>query len=81
MRAVGRPGTGRHRLVIADGESGPGHRPLEETWVTQMRDACQEAQMAFFVKLLCTKPSGPRSPGIQRPGAIASRRAAITAMR
>lgn len=36
--------------VIAGGESGPGHRPLDEQWVTQIRDICQEAQVAFFFK-------------------------------
>jgi protein gp37 len=36
--------------VIAGGESGPGHRPLNEAWVTQIRDACQDADVAFFFK-------------------------------
>jgi protein gp37 len=36
--------------VIAGGESGPRHRPLEEAWVTEIRDACQEAGVAFFFK-------------------------------
>ncbi|MFD4410216.1 DUF5131 family protein [Streptomyces sp. NPDC058466] len=36
--------------VIAGGESGPRHRPLEEAWVTDIRDACQEAGVAFFFK-------------------------------
>ncbi|MFE4995703.1 DUF5131 family protein [Streptomyces mirabilis] len=36
--------------VIAGGESGPGHRPLEEAWVTQIRDICQEAGVSFFFK-------------------------------
>jgi protein gp37 len=36
--------------VIAGGESGPRHRPLEEAWVTGIRDACQEAGVAFFFK-------------------------------
>ncbi len=36
--------------VIAGGESGPGHRRLDEAWVTQIRDACQEAGVAFFFK-------------------------------
>ncbi|MFH8492880.1 DUF5131 family protein [Streptomyces coeruleorubidus] len=42
--------------VIAGGESGPGHRPMDEAWVTQIRDTCQQAQVAFFFKLLCTIP-------------------------
>ncbi|WP_369362646.1 DUF5131 family protein [Streptomyces sp. CG4] len=36
--------------VIAGGESGPGHRPLEEEWVTQIRDTCRDAGTAFFFK-------------------------------
>ena len=36
--------------VIAGGESGPRHRPLDEAWVTGIRDLCQEADVAFFFK-------------------------------
>lgn len=36
--------------VIAGGESGPRHRPLDEAWVTDIRDLCQEADVAFFFK-------------------------------
>ncbi|MER5465561.1 phage Gp37/Gp68 family protein [Streptomyces sp. NPDC002668] len=36
--------------VIAGGESGAGHRPLDEHWVTGIRDACLEAEVAFFFK-------------------------------
>lgn len=36
--------------VIAGGESGPAHRPLEEAWVTGIRDACEAAGVAFFFK-------------------------------
>ncbi|WP_445270367.1 DUF5131 family protein [Streptomyces sp. DSM 41634] len=36
--------------VIAGGESGAGHRPLEADWVTGIRDACVDAQVAFFFK-------------------------------
>lgn len=36
--------------VIAGGESGPRHRPLDEAWVTGIRDACQSAHVAFFFK-------------------------------
>ena len=36
--------------VIAGGESGLRHRPLDEAWVTGIRDACQEAGVAFFFK-------------------------------
>ncbi|MGV9350998.1 DUF5131 family protein [Streptomyces spiralis] len=48
--------------VIAGGESGPGRRPLDETWVTQIRDACQEADVAFFFKQW-----GGRTPKAVRP--------------
>lgn len=36
--------------VIAGGESGPRHRPLEEEWVTAIRDTCQDTGVAFFFK-------------------------------
>ncbi|MEU0373397.1 phage Gp37/Gp68 family protein [Streptomyces sp. NPDC006283] len=36
--------------VIAGGESGPRHRPLDEAWVTEIRDTCQDAGVAFFFK-------------------------------
>lgn len=36
--------------VIAGGESGPNHRPVEESWVLGIRDACQVAGVAFFFK-------------------------------
>ncbi|MFJ1799037.1 DUF5131 family protein [Streptomyces sp. NPDC088180] len=36
--------------VIAGGESGPNHRMLDEAWVTQIRDTCQKADVAFFFK-------------------------------
>lgn len=36
--------------VIAGGESSPRHRPLDEAWVTGIRDLCQEAGVAFFFK-------------------------------
>ncbi|MEW2128456.1 phage Gp37/Gp68 family protein [Streptomyces sp. NPDC007259] len=36
--------------VIAGGESGPNHRGLDQAWVTQIRDTCQAADVAFFFK-------------------------------
>lgn len=36
--------------VIVGGESGPGHRDMEEEWVTSLRDECQAAGVAFFFK-------------------------------
>lgn len=36
--------------VIVGGESGPRHRPIEEAWVTDIRDQCTKAKVAFFFK-------------------------------
>ena len=36
--------------VITGGESGPNARPVDPAWVRQIRDACQEADVAFFHK-------------------------------
>lgn len=36
--------------VIVGGESGPGARPMEEAWVTQIRDRCREYEVPFFFK-------------------------------
>ena len=36
--------------VIVGGESGPGSRPIEIEWVTQIRDQCLEANVPFFFK-------------------------------
>lgn len=41
--------TGIH-WVIAGGESGPRFRPVEQEWVTGIRDACLQADVAFFFK-------------------------------
>jgi protein gp37 len=38
--------------VIAGGESGRGARPMDETWARELRDACQAAGAAFFLKQL-----------------------------
>lgn len=42
----------RSRLgwVIAGGESGPGHRPMDPDWVRQIRDHCLDAGVSFFFK-------------------------------
>lgn len=40
----------RIHWVIAGGESGPGARPMEEAWVTEIRDQCLEAEVPFFFK-------------------------------
>ncbi len=36
--------------VIVGGESGPGARPMEPEWVTDIRDQCLTAGVAFFFK-------------------------------
>ena len=36
--------------LIAGGESGPGHRPVEEEWLLRLRDQCQTEAVAFFFK-------------------------------
>lgn len=36
--------------VIVGGESGPGARPMHESWVRDIRDQCQRAAVPFFFK-------------------------------
>jgi protein gp37 len=36
--------------VIVGGESGPGARPMQLEWVTNIRDQCIKAKVAFFFK-------------------------------
>jgi protein gp37 len=36
--------------AIVGGESGPGARPMEEDWATEIRDQCEAAKVAFFFK-------------------------------
>jgi protein gp37 len=36
--------------VIAGGESGHKHRPMDPRWVTEIRDICTAADVAFFFK-------------------------------
>ena len=36
--------------VIVGGESGPGARPMEDRWVTQVRDRCEARRVPFFFK-------------------------------
>lgn len=36
--------------VIAGGESGPGARPMQPEWVTEIRDQCRRSRVAFFFK-------------------------------
>lgn len=36
--------------VIAGGESGSNHRPVQSEWITGIRDACVQADVPFFFK-------------------------------
>jgi protein gp37 len=36
--------------LIAGGESGPGHRPVREEWLIELRDHCSQEDVAFFFK-------------------------------
>jgi protein gp37 len=36
--------------VIVGGESGPGARPVQESWIADIRDQCLQARGAFFFK-------------------------------
>jgi protein gp37 len=36
--------------VIVGGESGPGARPMERDWVTQIKRRCREMEVPFFFK-------------------------------
>ena len=36
--------------VIVGGESGPGARPMDPTWVTDLRDQCLASRVPFFFK-------------------------------
>ena len=36
--------------VIVGGESGPGARPMQKSWVTSIRDQCRRAAVPFFFK-------------------------------
>ena len=36
--------------VIAGGESGPGARPMQHSWIADVRDQCLEARLPFFFK-------------------------------
>ncbi len=43
--------------LIAGGESGPKHRPINGDWVRELRDQCEEQRVSFFFK----QWGGPRS--------------------
>lgn len=45
--------------VICGGESGPGARPMQETWAESLRDQCRAAGVAFFMKQMAKKTPIP----------------------
>jgi len=49
--------------AIVGGESGPGHRPILEEWIREIRDQCREQGVSFFFKQWggVTPKSGGRS--------------------
>lgn len=36
--------------VIVGGESGPGSRPMQGTWVLQIKEQCEKKDVPFFFK-------------------------------
>jgi protein gp37 len=52
--------------VIVGGESGPGSRPMQESWVESIRDQCAAAGVAFFFKQWGM--FGPKNGSIERLG-------------
>jgi protein gp37 len=46
---AGLPLDGMH-WVIVGGESGPGARPMSREWVSEIKQQCEEARVAFFFK-------------------------------
>lgn len=45
--------------IVAGGESGPGARPMHPDWARLIRDQCQEAGAAFFMKQMTKKAPIP----------------------
>lgn len=50
LGALGTLGLDGVDWVIVGGESGPGARPMEEEWVTDIRDQCAGSAVPFFFK-------------------------------
>lgn len=57
---ISEPGSRSVDWVICGGESGPGHRPMDVTWLESIVTQCQAAGVPVFVK----QDSGPK-PGQQ----------------
>ena len=57
--------------VIVGGESGPGARPIEEEWVCEVRDLCENNEIPFFFKQwggVRPKSGGRRLEGLEHDG-------------
>lgn len=50
LEPLGRLELGGIDWVIVGGESGPGARPLKESWVVEILEQCQAAKVPFFFK-------------------------------
>ena len=50
LGSLGKLNLRRIDWAIVGGESGPGARPLDSEWVTDIRDQCVKAGVAFFFK-------------------------------
>lgn len=50
LSSLGRIDLANIDWLIAGGESGPKARPMSESWVTELRDQCEEFRTAFFFK-------------------------------
>jgi len=50
LESLGRFDLSGIHWVIVGGESGPGARPIHESWVLEIRDRCREADVPFFFK-------------------------------
>lgn len=64
--------------VIAGGESGPGHRPVDPAWVTGIRDRCAAGQVPFFFKQWGGRT--PKDGGRELEGHIWSQMPPLTAV-
>jgi protein gp37 len=50
LEDVGRISLDGISWVIVGGESGPGARPMKESWVLSIQEQCQSADVPFFFK-------------------------------
>jgi protein gp37 len=50
LEALGKVSFAGINWVIVGGESGPGARPIQESWVLEIRDQCRSAKVPFFFK-------------------------------